>query len=243
MPVKPLYPLPPHPGHTGRDLRSVPRHRYFRFHPIVDRMRKAVPFDHISISGLDLDGYHFGRGLSVDTDLPPAFVEAYDRERLYEIDPFVHAAKAGHVVVEAEIFTRMDPPAALVEVMRAFNIRNRTLIPVARGDIVYGAAIFMRERPFDKEEIAFLTLVASAIHGAVTRPLMERFAIEHLRLSRGEVACLLEASHGLTSEAIARATGYQNDTVNSYIKSAMKKLGASNRTQAIADAIRRNIIH
>jgi len=46
----------------------------------------------------------------------------------------------------------------------------------------------------------------------------------------------------LTSDGIAKATGYQVDTVNSYVKSAVKKLGASNRTQAIAEAIRRRLI-
>jgi LuxR family transcriptional regulator len=71
---------------------------------------------------------------------------------------------------------------------------------------------------------------------------MERFAAEHMRLSKGEMACLAQASLGLTSEGIAKSTGYQLDTVNSYVKSATKKLGAVNRTQAIAEAIRRRLI-
>jgi len=41
---------------------------------------------------------------------------------------------------------------------------------------------------------------------------------------------------------VAEAVGYQVDTVNSYIKSAIKKLGASNRAEAIAEAIRRRLI-
>jgi LuxR family transcriptional regulator len=63
-----------------------------------------------------------------------------------------------------------------------------------------------------------------------------------MKLSKGELACLVQASLGLTSENIAKATGYQAETVNSYIKSATKKLGAANRTQAIAQAIRRRLI-
>lgn len=226
-----------------RDLNSVPQHRYFTSNPVVDRLRRAVPFDHIVISGLDLEGYHFGRGVSVDTDLPPAYVETYARERLYEIDPFVEAALSGKVVIEAEVFAETPRPALLERVTSTFNVHNRTLVPVMRSSVVYGAVTFMREMPFDSEELAFLTLIAPSLHAEVTRPLMERFAVSHLRLSRGEVACLKQASHGLTSEGIARATGYQNDTVNSYIKSAITKLGAANRTHAIADAIRRNLIH
>lgn len=99
-----------------------------------------------------------------------------------------------------------------------------------------------RSTPFEESELSFLSFVAGSIHTAVTKPLMDRFAADQLRLSKGEIACLAQASLGLTSEAIAIATGYQTDTVNSYIKSAVKKMGATNRTQAIAEAIRRRII-
>ncbi len=232
------------PSHIEwRDLTAVPQHRFFASDPVVDRLRRAVPFDHIAVSGLDLEGYNFGRGVSVDTDLPPAYVETYARERLYEIDPFVQAALSGKLVIESEVFAQTPRPALLERVTSTFNVHNRTLVPVMRTSVIYGAVTFMRETPFDSEELAFLTLIAPFLHTAVTRPLMERFAVSHLRLSRGEVACLMQASRGLTSEGIARATGYQNDTVNSYIKSAIKKLGAANRTHAIADAIRRNLIH
>ncbi|KQS64627.1 DNA-binding protein [Rhizobium sp. Leaf371] len=226
-----------------RDLRTVPSHRYFASNPVVDRLRRAVPFDYISISGLDLEGYRFGQGASVDTDLPPAFIETYVREHLYQIDPIVEAVHTGQLVVEAEVFAGVPRPELLDRVLSTFHVYNRTLVPVTRSSVVYGVVMFSRQTPFDSEEIAFLTLIAPSVHAAVTRPLMERFAAAHLRLSRGEVACLMQASHGLTSEGIARVTGYQNDTVNSYIKSAIKKLGAANRTHAIADAIRRSLIH
>lgn len=225
-----------------RDLKSVPPHRFFSYLPIVDRLRRAVPFDHVAISGLDIEGYRFGAGVSVDTDLPVEYVESYARDELHAIDPFVAAAKQGQVTVEADVVRSTPMPPEIVELSLAFKVHNRTLIPLLRGDIVYGAVTFTRELPFQNEEIDFLALVAQSLHDTVTRPLMERFAIEQLRLSRGEVACLMQASHGLTSQDIARATGYQNDTVNSYIKSAIKKLGAANRTHAIADAIRRNLI-
>ena len=62
-----------------------------------------------------------------------------------------------------------------------------------------------------------------------------------LKLSKREIACLSQASLGLTSEKIAKATGYRVNTVNSYLISAAKKLKAGNRTKAIADTIRRRI--
>jgi LuxR family transcriptional regulator len=226
-----------------QDLRSVPRHRQLGRNEVVERFRLAVPFDYIAINGLDVDHYRFGRGSSTDTDLPPAFIEAYYADRLHETDPFVAAAKASKgVVLEHLVYETAPPPHRLSYLSRTFGVHNRTLVPILRGDIVYGAITVMRATPFDEGEIAFLSAIAECMHTAVTKPLMDRFAARQIGLTRGEMACLTQASFGLTSEAIAEATGFQTETVNSYIKSAIKKLGASNRVAAIAEALRRRLI-
>lgn len=225
------------------DLQSVPRWRRLQAHPFVERMRLAVPFDYIAVSGLDIDGYRFGQGASIDSDFPPAFLEAYGADHLFESDPFVQASKTGAgVVVESEIWKTHEPSRRLLYLTRTFNVQNRTLFPVMRTDIMYGAVCFTRSAPFTAEEMDFLSFVAEPIHTAVTKPLMMRFATGEMKLSKGELACLWQASRGLTSEEVAAATGYQPETVNSYLKSAIKKLGCTNRTQAIAEAIRRRII-
>lgn len=243
MPVSALSILSSEALDAYIDLRSVPRHRFFGRNDLVDRLRRAVAFDYIFISGLDVDHYRFGGGFSVDTDLPPAFVEAYMSDKLAQTDPFVLAAKSSmKVVVESEVYATHEVPQRLVYLQRMFGVHNRTIVPILRENTVYGAVGYTRATPFSEDEITFLSLVSEAVHTAVTKPLMERFAAEHLQLSKGEMACLSQASLGLTSEKIAQVTGYQLETVNSYIKSAVRKLGAANRTQAIAEAIRRRLI-
>ncbi|WEZ85605.1 autoinducer binding domain-containing protein (plasmid) [Rhizobium sp. 32-5/1] len=243
MPVSPFSILDPNALDEYVDLRSVPKHRHFGRNEIVDRLRMAVPFDYIAVSGLDVDHYRFGDGLSIDTDMPPAFLEAYDADGLVKVDPFILAARSSMaIVVESEVYAAHEPPQRLVYLQRTFAVHNRTLIPMTRNEVVYGAICFTRSSPFTESEMTFLSLVSESIHTAVTKPLMDRFAAHQLRLSKGEIACLTQASFGLTSHGIAVATGYQNDTVNSYIKSAVKKIGATNRTQAIAEAIRRRLI-
>ncbi len=243
MPVSALSVLQPAALDDYVDLRSVPKHRHFGQNDIIDRLRKAVPFDFIFISGLDVDHYRFGEGFSIDTDLPPAFIEAYMGDKLPLVDPFVIAAKSStKVVIESEVYASTEVPQRLLYLQRTFGVHNRTIVPILRDETVYGAVGYTRDVPFAENEISFLELVSEAVHTAFTKPLMERYAAEQLRLSRGEMACLSQASLGLTSEGIGKATGYQLETVNSYIKSATKKLGAANRTQAIAEAIRRRLI-
>lgn len=229
--------------HEFPDLQSVPKYRRLVNNTIVDKLRIAVPFDFIAISGLDVDDFRFGENVSSDTSFPPAFIEAYIAEGLGKTDPFVIAARhATETVVESMVYARSEPPQRLSYLARTFGIHNRTLFPIRRGDVTYGAITVTRTTPFELEEIAFIEVVAEAIHSAVTQPLRERFAADHMKLTPGELACLTQASFGLTSDEIAKATGYQTDTVNSYIKAAVKKLSVGNRTHAIAEAIRRKLI-
>lgn len=225
------------------DLQSVPKYRRLANNPIVDRLRLSVPFDFVSISGLDVDDFRFGERVSSDTSFPPAFIEAYMAEGLGKTDPFVIAARsATATVIERDVYARSAPPHRLAYLARTFGIHNRTLFPVRRNDVNYGAITITRSEPFLADEIAFIEVIAEAVHTAVTQPLRDRFIAEQMKLTAGELLCLTKASFGLTSEEIARETGYQPETVNSYIKAAVKKLGVSNRTHAIAEAIRRKLI-
>lgn len=225
------------------DLASVPRHRTFKDHEIVQLFRKAVPFDFIAVVGMDFDDYAIGNGHSVDTDLPPAFLETYYSENWVQNDPFVQATRgAEEVIIEEDVYKTNPPEQRLSYIFRTFGISNRTLFPLRRDDKVYGAVTFCRSEKFTHLEMAFLSMIAPVLHDAFVRPIVERFGAEHLKLTKGELAALQGASRGSTSEAISAETGFSAQTVDTYIKSATKKLGAKNRTQAVADAIRRNLI-
>lgn len=225
------------------DLASVPRTRFFHHHPFIERLRRAVHFDFVAISGLDIDRFRFGRGQSIDTNLPPGYMDSYVAEKLYLVDPLVAAsAMAVDVVCDAEVFAASPPGDRLSQLMTSFGVLNRTLFPLRRGQQIYGGITFTRTFRFDADEIDFLKQICETTHVAMTKWLMDRFAADTMKLSSGELICLRLASHGLTSERIAAESGYQVETVNTYMKTAVKKVGASNRTEAIAEAIRRRII-
>lgn len=225
------------------DLDALPRHRHFLRNDYIERFRRALPFEYIAISGLNLDQYRFGQGISIDTDMPPSYIADYMAENLIAADPFVHAATSrAATIIEGEVYAATPPPERVKMLTQFHGVLNRTLISIAKNGTIYGAVCVSRSTPFNENEIEFLKAMAAPVHTHVTKPLMDRFAVRHLRLSKGEIACLRAASLGLTSHAIAESTGFQNDTVNSYLKSAISKLGADNRSQAIAEAIRMGII-
>ncbi|MCJ9723886.1 LuxR family transcriptional regulator [Agrobacterium sp. SHOUNA12C] len=225
------------------DLSSVPAHRQLRGNNLVEHLRKAVPFAHVAVGGLDLEGYNFGYGYSIDTDMPPSYIDSYFAETMSMKDPIVTAGKTSATpLTEEEAYDLWSPPQRLLYMTQAHDIRNRILIPLSRNDAVYGAVCFTNGRPFTKDEFDFLITMAEPLHRAITKPLMDRFAASTLRLTAGELSCLRQASHGMTSEEIAKEIPYTTDTISSYLKTAAKKLGTSNRVQVVAEAIRRHLI-
>ena len=71
---------------------------------------------------------------------------------------------------------------------------------------------------------------------------MDKYAADNLGLSSGELECLLMASMGLTTDEISFATGFQKNTINTYLQLASKELNVTNSSQAIAEALRRHLI-
>lgn len=225
------------------DLASLPKRRHFTSHPFVDQLRKAVPFDFIAFTGLDFDHYRHGAGASIDTDLPPAFLDSYYGDGLAKSDPFVLASQGARgPLCETEVLSKAEMPERLRYVRRTFGVHNRTLFPLRRGDVLFGAVTVSRAAVLNPHELDFLHEVAATAYRVITRPIIEKFQAQSLRLSDGEIVCLRLSSRGLTSEAIAAESGYAVDTVNTYIKAAIKKLGAANRVHAVAEAIRRLLI-
>lgn len=78
-------------------------------------------------------------------------------------------------------------------------------------------------------------LVAAAQAADVAEPLVEP-------LTRRETEVLELLAEGLTNKAIAARLGLSDETVKFHLTSIFGKLGASNRTDAVRQALRRGVI-
>ena len=71
---------------------------------------------------------------------------------------------------------------------------------------------------------------------------MERTAIGGVRLTGRECDVLTLLAQGLQLEEIAARLGIGSETVRTHVRKASERLGAANRTHAVAIAIRRKLI-
>lgn len=212
---------------------------------LLRRLRKIVPFDNFCISGLDLEGYRVGAGIYLAADLPEALLTEYRDKEYIKSDPLARRVSPGNPVSRWEDVPSNERMAREVQpieaMLRKHRIAPRTVISLWSGTKLYGSVLFTRSKPFSDEEIRILELFSEALHAEAAAPLIA-MSNERLNLTRGELSCLASAAEGKSSQEISGDTGYTTETVNFYLKSATKKLGAANRTQAVVSAIRRKLI-
>lgn len=233
-----------HSAELPEDIGSLPRHRRLNGDVALSLAQRAVPFEFVSVSGLDIGPYRVGNFNSVTSSFPPAFVEAYEDEKLYLTDPVVLCgAKGLEIATDESAAAEFPLPQRLAYLLRTFRISRRIAFFLRRGDRTFGSVVFARDgAEFNQDEIEYLGLIAPPLHERITRPIVDRLGAQILGLLDGELACLRLAGQGMTSEEIADASRFTRETVDSYLKSAARKLSARNRAHAIAEAIRRRLI-
>jgi DNA-binding CsgD family transcriptional regulator len=86
-------------------------------------------------------------------------------------------------------------------------------------------------------------LLASHTHEAISKFIdFDDYQVNVSQVSKREKECLRWSTEGITTAAIATRLGISQSTVTFHLQNAMRKLGASNRQQAIARAILLGVI-
>lgn len=211
----------------------------------IKDLRRIVPFEHYAFSGLNYPGLGVGAGIMLASDMPKAFLEEFLSQELIRFDPLNTMSTpqtpwgSWHDLAAADL---ARPELQAIRVLeRRHGIATRSVISLYRGTFRYGGAIFTRATPFTPDEKFILEVAARDIHSDISEAYIITMSSQS-GINAGELACLSAVAGGMALEDAALATGYTPDTVTSYIKSATKKLGARNRTHAVAEAMRRRLI-
>jgi DNA-binding CsgD family transcriptional regulator len=144
-------------------------------------------------------------------------------------NPFLGAAGSEARQPVAPHFQQFDLGISLVY---SLHDRNQT-----QYILVFSA----RDTAPDRQEIAELQLAAMELLDAGVEALVPRLGPKE-KLSAREVECLRWSAAGKSSDEIAIILDISSHTVVSYLKSAMRKLEAVNRMQAVARACRYRLL-
>lgn len=116
-------------------------------------------------------------------------------------------------------------------------------LPVAARDGNRGLVLLGGNRPVPQiGETALLSLFANSLFDRIVAIQNEERYTHDFRLTLRERQCLMWTGAGKSTSEIARILELSEHTVNQHIATCGQKLGAANRTQAVAKAIRLRVI-
>lgn len=174
---------------------------------------------------------------------PPELIAGYDRLGLARNSPILDQLRKQITplvfkVADVNKGRPGEEPENANELFGRFDLTMGVYFPVHDTHGLRHAVSFMGDRdPLSTEELSTLSLFATMLIEQISRISMADHAAKSV-LNDREVEILRWTAEGKTSPEIARITGLSEHTVNHYATIATKKLGCSNRTQAVVYAIR-----
>lgn len=181
--------------------------------------------------------------LATVSSWPPELIAEYDRLGLARNSPILDRLRKQitPLVFDVEAVNSVRPgeePANAAELFGRFGLTMGVYFPVHDSQSLRHAVSFMGDRdPLSVEELSTLSMFATMLIEQISIISSADDAAKSV-LNAREVEILKWTAEGKTSPEIARITGLSEHTVNHYATIATKKLGCSNRTQAVVYAIR-----
>jgi DNA-binding NarL/FixJ family response regulator len=140
--------------------------------------------------------------------------------------------------VEATVEIRTAVPSAKIVVLTSFGTSDK----ISRA-IEAGATGALMKTAEDRELLSAIRTVANG--GRVISPAVRKLISTDPpapELTPRQLEILQAMARGLTNKDIAKMFGIRTDGVNEHVLAILAKLGAANRTEAVATAIRKQLI-
>lgn len=140
--------------------------------------------------------------------------------------------------VEATAEIHASNPGIKIVVLTSFGTSDKIARALRRG--AAGALLKTAE---DRELVATVRKVAAGAH-VVSSAVKKLLATDPPagELTPRQVEILQAMARGLTNKDIARLFGIRTDGVNQHVIAILSKLGAANRTEAVATALRKRLV-
>jgi DNA-binding NarL/FixJ family response regulator len=140
----------------------------------------------------------------------------------------IHSAKPDTKVI---LFTVEESRAAIADAIRA-GVSGYLLKDVSAGELIQAAKLALEGK--------------AVIHPTLTRAFIEEVQyVEHrpdTPLSRRESQILQKVAYGATTKEVAHDLGISPHTVKTHLERIFEKLGANDRAQAVAIALRKKLV-
>jgi LuxR family transcriptional regulator, quorum-sensing system regulator BjaR1 len=216
---------------------------------VADAFARAVSrcgVKHFMATGACTMGQPF-EDLVIASNWPAELFMLYVENEYARFDPLIRRSAQSYMPFEWQAASyRMDGDPRAVEIMRRearHGLNHGYLVPI-HGPDGYEGCVSMAADTLDLSARAKLALHLVALYGFDRmRRLRDSMQGKRLVLTAREREVLSWAGAGKSAAQIGRALKISKRTVDEHSQTAARKLGAANRTQAVAIALRDRIIH
>lgn len=182
---------------------------------------------------------------------PPDWCDRYFKRKYHTIDPVVRRTPMHSRPFLwdqlADHYQLQPDERRVLEEAREAGLKHGMSVPLfgplGRISVVSFASAFDDADP--QNRIGHLNALACLFHAAyseIARPCNDSSCERKVALSKREISCMRWVAEGKSSWEIGKILEISENTVNFHVKNAMRKLGATSRIQAVAIAIRLNVL-
>lgn len=206
------------------------------------KLSRRGGFSHFLVARIPSQRHVKLADLTLLSSWPPELVAAHDEDMRVSKSPAFNRLSQSAVGFQfgVEEWGTITPETAAL--LRKHRMVRCAFFPVHHPR--YGAAAvgFSGERgPLCASEMAELHVASIEVFDRFVQ-LQPRAFDEKAKLSERERECLLWTAEGKTSFEIGKIVGISEHTVNYYLNTASGKLNATNRVQAVAIALRNDLL-
>ena len=196
----------------------------------------------------DWESIQLGKSIFLHRDVPKGWWEEYRTLAHGKFRPLLFLARSSMASQTWTEVRRMLEPIGIdqwvYELALKYGMRDGLTCPVGGR----WAVIFWSRKELSNilTQQTRIVIVAAASFAALRLEQLACLDVDRIgsraHLTPREVAVLRLVSMGGQSRDVAEALGLGEETIRSHLKKAQVKLGASNRSHAIAEALRQNLI-
>ncbi|MCJ8510273.1 LuxR family transcriptional regulator [Rhizobium lemnae] len=181
---------------------------------------------------------------SIITNCPPELIALFDQHKFLNNSPVIHRIRVSVLPFSFELkeLAKERGSQAVRELFARFGMDSGAVFPVHDLSGKRGwAGLCGQGVDFSLYEMMALSYCLNHVYQQLAHLRSQDIRVSDKLVDR-ELACLTWTAAGKTSAEIAEILGLSEHTVNHYLNRATRKLNAVNRTQAVAKAIRGNLI-
>lgn len=181
---------------------------------------------------------------SIITNGPPELIALFDQDKFLGSSPVIHRIRASVLPFQFDLEEMAEERGsqAVRELFARFGMDSGAVFPVHDLSGKRGwAGLCGQGVDFSLYEMMALSYCLNHVYQQLAHLRSQDIRVSE-KLADRELACLTWTAAGKTSAEIAEILSLSEHTVNHYLNRATRKLDAVNRTQAVAKAIRGNLI-